>query len=61
MAAHEQWNDGTTIRLLLLVGRGAPSRRLLSTRLSATGWAAKKESEKMMPTTGAEASLDPWR
>ena len=59
MAAHEPWDDGTTVRLLLVAGRGMPPRRLLSTRRSAAGWVAVKELEKMTPAIGSTEWLDP--
>ena len=59
-AAREQWNDGMTVRLLPLAGKGASPRRLLNTRHSATDLAAEKESERTMPATGSTVSTDPW-
>ena len=59
MAAQEQWNDGTTVRLLLLARRGESPRRLLTIRLSATTLAAERESEKMTPATGSTDFTDP--
>ena len=60
MVALEQWNDGAIVRLLLLLGgRGVLPRRLLTTQLSVTGWAAEKESERMMPATRSTVSIVP--
>ena len=42
-AAREQWNDGMTVRLLPLAGKGASARRLLNTQHSATALAAEKK------------------
>ena len=61
MAAREQWNDGTTVRLLLLARKGESPRRLLTIRLSATALAAKRELEKTTPATGSIDFTDPWR
>src|SRR4051812_46816955 len=60
-AAQEQCNDGTTVRLLPLAGKGESPRRLLISRHSATALAAEKESERMTLATGLTDSTDPWR
>ena len=53
MAAREQWNDGTTVRLLLPARRGKSPHRLLTIRLSVTALAAERELERMTPATGS--------
>ena len=60
-AAQEQWNDGMTVRLLPLAGKGTFPYRLSITHHSASALAVEKESEKTMPATGSIASIDPWR
>ena len=59
MAAREQWNDETTVRLPLLARRGESPRRLLIIRLLATALAAERELERMTPATGSTDFTDP--
>ena len=61
MAAREQWNDGTTVRLPLPVRRGESPHRLLTIRLSLTALAAERELERMTPATGSTDFTGPWR
>ena len=58
-AAQEQWNDGTTVRLLPLEGKGESPRRLLTIRLSVIALAAERELERMTPATGSTDFTDP--
>ena len=59
MAAQEQWNDGTTVRLPLPARRGKSPRYLLTIRLSVTALATERELERMTPATGSTDSTDP--
>ena len=59
MAAREQWNDGTTVRLPLPARRGEFPRRLLTIRLSVTALAVERELERMTPATGSTDFTDP--
>ena len=60
MSALEQSNGGAMIHCRrLLEERGALPRCLSIIRHSATGWAAEKESERMMHAIRSAALLDP--
>ena len=61
MAAREQWNDGTTVRLPLPARRGESPCYLLTIRLSVTALAAERELERMTLATGSTDFTSPWR